>query len=245
MVTRDHMDLGSSVCSLGGVGSGASFHTQQESERRSFAPARSTTPTPRDVLLAEFPLRLQRRFSARSRRSQPLHPVLSDPDESDGIRAICPPIPMKGAVSAPPRGSDGTRDRYRPQQGDLHSCSTSLSPSSRRPPAGRPSRSRPSITSPTAIGIPASGARASSTSRRVRRWQGRRRRAGRSSAMSAIWRAGSPAPALRGSFGSPARPPRRSRAPPRHPRPSSPPDICRRRAASGPANSHAPITASG
>ena len=98
LVTRDHMDLGSSVCDLDGVGAAHLFHTRN----------RDTTV----VMERDDPYTLQIEWpnfhsGANGDFQQvdvvgDLHPVLADPASSGGAIRFLPSHPHEGAVSAPP-----------------------------------------------------------------------------------------------------------------------------------------------
>lgn len=98
MVTRDHMDLGSSVCTLGGVGAAHCFHT------------RNPDPDPEthvrdDPYTAE--ISWPNFHSGANGDYQaivpvlPLHPVLADPASPTGAIRCLPAHPHEGAVRAP------------------------------------------------------------------------------------------------------------------------------------------------
>jgi hypothetical protein len=99
MVTRDHMDLGSSVCTLGGVGAAHHFH--------------SKNPEP-DPLRRRIDDRFTTYISWPNYHSGAngdyqqispegaLHPVLRDPMNPQEALRFLPAHPHEGAVSAPP-----------------------------------------------------------------------------------------------------------------------------------------------
>ena len=98
MITRDHMDLGSSVCSLGGVGKAHFFHTvnpePDESRRR---PDDLGTP---HILWPNY----HSGANGDYQRIEPVgavHPLLSDPDAADGVLQVLPAHPHEGAVGKP------------------------------------------------------------------------------------------------------------------------------------------------
>jgi hypothetical protein len=99
MVTRDHMDLGSSVCDLDGIGLAHHFHTRnQETDVR----RRVNDDT------ATAHIRWPNYHSGRNGDYQalsvcaPVHPVLADPASATGAIRFFPAHPHEGAVSAPP-----------------------------------------------------------------------------------------------------------------------------------------------
>lgn len=98
MVTRDHMDLGSSVCTLGGVGAAHYFHTKnpEPDERRRRIDDIYTT-------YISWP-----NYHSGSNGDYqeiaplgPIHPVLHDPDDAEGIVRFLPAHPHEGAVGKP------------------------------------------------------------------------------------------------------------------------------------------------
>jgi hypothetical protein len=105
MVTRDHMDLGCSVCTLGGVGLAHHFHTKNpepdEARRR-----RDDI----DTTAISWP-----NYHSGSNGDYqeiaplgPIHPVLHDPDDAGGVVRFLPSHPHEGAVGTPP-GDDSAR----------------------------------------------------------------------------------------------------------------------------------------
>jgi hypothetical protein len=99
MVTRDHMDLGSSVCTLGGVGAAHYFHSKNpepDEGRRRIDDV--------DTTYISWP-----NYHSGSNGDyqeitalDPVHPVLRDPDDPDGIVRFLPAHPHEGAVGKPP-----------------------------------------------------------------------------------------------------------------------------------------------
>jgi hypothetical protein len=98
MVTRDHMDLGSSVCNLGGVGLAHHFHSKNPDpdERRRRIDDIYTT-------YISWP-----NYHSGSNGDHqeiaplgPIHPVLRDPDDPNGIVRFLPAHPHEGAVGKP------------------------------------------------------------------------------------------------------------------------------------------------
>lgn len=98
MVTRDHMDLGSSVCSLGGVGKAHYFHT--------------LNPDP-DLTRRGIDDRFSSHISWPNYHSGangdyqtikiegPIHPVLADSESPNGAIRYLPAHPHEGSVGAP------------------------------------------------------------------------------------------------------------------------------------------------
>ncbi len=98
MVTRDHMDLGSSVCTLGGVGDAHFFHSKNPDPD----PARHViddreTPA---ILWPNYHSGANGDFQEISAVS-PVHPVLADPDAACGAILYLPSHPHEGAVGKP------------------------------------------------------------------------------------------------------------------------------------------------
>lgn len=98
MVTRDHMDLGSSVCTLGGVGAAHHFHTRN--------PEPDTGRHIRDDEETQAISWPNYRSGANGdyqvvRPLEPLHPVLADPGSPTGTIRYLPAHPHEGAVIAP------------------------------------------------------------------------------------------------------------------------------------------------
>ena len=102
LVTRDHMDLGSSVCSLGGVGKAHHFHSQnpESDPERHF-------PDDKDTPMISWP----NYHSGANGDYQEIalagaaHELLADP-ETGGVLRYLPSHPHEGAVSAPPDDPD-------------------------------------------------------------------------------------------------------------------------------------------
>ncbi|MPW23343.1 hypothetical protein GCT13_42995 [Paraburkholderia sp. CNPSo 3157] len=98
LVTRDHMDLGSSICGLGGVGKAHHFHTRKPDPDQSrrviddpFSPHISwpnfhsgANGDFQEVMIVE-----------------PVHPVFADPMSPTGAIRFLPAHPHEGAVDAP------------------------------------------------------------------------------------------------------------------------------------------------
>ena len=98
LVTRDHMDLGSSVCALGGVGLAHHFHsTNPEPDpgrRRIDDPYTSYISWPNYHSGANGDYQEIRPVGAP-------HPLLRDPDAPEGFLRYLPSHPHEGAVSKP------------------------------------------------------------------------------------------------------------------------------------------------
>jgi hypothetical protein len=98
LVARDHMDLGSSVCALAGIGAAHHFHTRNpETDVRRHANDDKETAY---ILWPNY-------RSGRNGDYQeltvlgPVHPVLADPGSNTGAIRFFPAHPHEGAISAP------------------------------------------------------------------------------------------------------------------------------------------------
>ncbi|CAB3761901.1 hypothetical protein [Paraburkholderia humisilvae] len=98
LVTRDHMDLGCSLCTLGGVGKAHHFHT------RNLHPDESTRvaddPYTTDISWPNFHSGANGDFQEVTIVG-PTHPVLASPDSPAGAIRFLPAHPHEGAVTAP------------------------------------------------------------------------------------------------------------------------------------------------
>jgi hypothetical protein len=99
MVARDHMDLGSSVCSLGGVGAAHHFHSKNP----------EPDPDRRRIDDADNPAISWPNYHSGANGDYQeiaivgdVHPVLVDPDSDRGVVRYLPAHPHEGAVGAPP-----------------------------------------------------------------------------------------------------------------------------------------------
>ena len=98
MVTRDHMDLGSSLCSLGGVGTAHYFHSRNpdpDLARRAIDDPYTTA-----ILWPNYHSGANGDFQ-KIEVDGPVHPVLADPDSPTGAIRFLPSHPHEGAVGAP------------------------------------------------------------------------------------------------------------------------------------------------
>ncbi len=98
MVTRDHMDLGCSICSLGGVGAAHIFHTHN-ADRNTAAPAPDDKGTP-GILWPNFHSGANGDYQEITILGD-VHPVLRDPEAANGAVRFMPSHPHEGAVEAP------------------------------------------------------------------------------------------------------------------------------------------------
>ncbi|NIJ21657.1 hypothetical protein FHS95_003360 [Sphingomonas naasensis] len=98
LVTRDHMDLGSSVCTLGGVGNAHFFHSKNldpDAARRTIDDRETAY-----ILWPNYHSGANGDFQAIE-AADPLHPLLRDPSAPDGRIRYLPAHPHEGAVGAP------------------------------------------------------------------------------------------------------------------------------------------------
>lgn len=102
MVTRDHMDLGSSLCNLGGVGAAHHFHSRncEPDEARQCL----DNPFAANISWPNYHSGANGDFQ-RIRPVGPIHPVMLDRQSPTGIVQYLPSHPHEGAVSAPPHDS--------------------------------------------------------------------------------------------------------------------------------------------
>lgn len=102
LVTRDHMDLGSSVCTLGGVGAAHFFHSKnpEPDEARRVIDDRETA----DILWPNYHSGANGDFQEIDLVGDP-HLVLRDPEAADGLIRYLPSHPHEGAVGAPAKDS--------------------------------------------------------------------------------------------------------------------------------------------
>ena len=98
MVSRDHMDLGSSVCTLGGIGLAHRFHSKNPDpdERRHVRDDQETQaiswPNYRSGANGDY---------QEIRVVEPAHPIVQDPSSPTGVLRYLPAHPHEGAVIAP------------------------------------------------------------------------------------------------------------------------------------------------
>ncbi len=97
MVTRDHMDLGSSICSLAGVGEAHHFHSRNVDpnarlERDDSYSVNISWPNFHSGANGDYQI-----IQVRT----PVHPVLANPSSPTGLIRFLPSHPHEGAVSAP------------------------------------------------------------------------------------------------------------------------------------------------
>lgn len=98
MVTRDHMDLGSSICTLGGIGAAHYFHT------RNLDPDPAThvrdDPYTTEISWPNFHSGANGDYQ-EVRPVLPVHPVLENPASAAGVIRYLPAHPHEGGVRAP------------------------------------------------------------------------------------------------------------------------------------------------
>ncbi len=98
LVTRDHMDLGSSVCSLGGVGKAHYFHSSHPDPDSSRWRV-DDTGTP-EISWPNYHSGANGDFQL-IHPAKPDHPLLRDPEAEGGRLQFLPSHPHEGAVGAP------------------------------------------------------------------------------------------------------------------------------------------------
>ena len=98
LLTRDHMDLGCSVCTLGALGAAHLFHTHNVDP--ALLPAE---PDDKDTPYILWP-NFHSGANGDAQRIEPVlpvHPVLRDPESETGALQYLPAHPHEGAVAAP------------------------------------------------------------------------------------------------------------------------------------------------
>lgn len=98
MITRDHMDLGSSVCTLGGVGQAHYFHSRNLDP--DLARRASDDPYTTYISWPNFHSGANGDFQ-QIEVNGPVHPVLADSTSPTGAIRYLPSHPHEGAVGAP------------------------------------------------------------------------------------------------------------------------------------------------
>ena len=99
LATRDHQDLGSSICTIGGVGRAHFFHTENPEPDES-----RHTPDDTDTKNISWP-----NYHSGSngdyhpiKAVEPVHELLRKPDDGGGVIELFPAHPHEGAVGVPP-----------------------------------------------------------------------------------------------------------------------------------------------
>jgi hypothetical protein len=99
MITRDHMDLGCSICTLGTVGAAHLFHTHNlDPAVERFPPDDRGTP---QILWPNFHSGANGDFQ-HIEAEIPVHPVMRHAESASGTVMFLPAHPHEGAVTAPP-----------------------------------------------------------------------------------------------------------------------------------------------
>lgn len=101
MVTRDHMDLGCSICALEEVGAAHHFHSKNVDSN---SPAERDDPYTTTISWPNFHSGANGDYQTIQVKGA-MHPVLSNPFSPTGAIRFLPAHPHEGAVSAP-EGSD-------------------------------------------------------------------------------------------------------------------------------------------
>ncbi len=97
-VTRDHMDLGSSICTLGGIGAAHHFHTKNLDPRESNRARDDTFNL--DISWPNYHSGANGDYQ-EVQAVGPVHPAIADPSSPTGALRYLPSHPHEGSVSAP------------------------------------------------------------------------------------------------------------------------------------------------
>ena len=97
LLTRDHMDLGCSVCNLAGIGAAQHFHTRNVDPN---SPAVRDDPFTLSISWPNFHSGANGDYQ-RIEVLEPVHAVLRDASAPNGAIEFLPSHPHEGAVSAP------------------------------------------------------------------------------------------------------------------------------------------------
>ncbi|UPG90931.1 hypothetical protein L2Y96_03905 [Luteibacter aegosomaticola] len=97
-VARDHMDLGSSVCTLGGIGAAHFFHSRNQEPDPSRHQIDDTVTT--NISWPNYHSGANGDFQTIE-VDGPVHPVLRDSAAADGALRLLPAHPHEGAVGKP------------------------------------------------------------------------------------------------------------------------------------------------
>lgn len=98
MVTRDHMDLGSSICTLAGVGAAHHFHSKNQDPDE--ARRMRDDPFTREISWPNYHSGSNGGYQEVAPIGEP-HEVLKDPLSPTGLIRFLPAHPHEGSVSAP------------------------------------------------------------------------------------------------------------------------------------------------
>jgi hypothetical protein len=99
LTTRDHQDLGSSLCTLGGVGRAHFFHTKYQDPDES-QHTRDDQDTP-SITWPNYHSGNNGDYQAVT-PVKPVHPLLRNPDNASGVIEYFPAHPHEGGVGVPP-----------------------------------------------------------------------------------------------------------------------------------------------
>jgi hypothetical protein len=102
MITRDHMDLGCSICALVDVGAAHVFHTRNRDTATS-APDPDDRGTPQ-ILWPNFHSGANGDVQGVT-AELPVHPIMRNPDSENGTVMYLPSHPHEGAVVVPASNS--------------------------------------------------------------------------------------------------------------------------------------------
>jgi hypothetical protein len=134
MVTRDHMDLGCSICELDIIGATHLFHSHNRAAGSPLrAPDDRGTP---QILWPNFHSGANG-DAQRIAVAGAVHPVLRDPDSDDGVLHYLPAHPHEGAVDAP-TGAELARviaTGVSKATGDVFNLAVAIEPSAAHGPA--------------------------------------------------------------------------------------------------------------
>jgi hypothetical protein len=133
LVTRDHMDVGSSLCSLGGVGKAHHFHTRNVHPDESQCVC--DDPFSPHISWPNFHSGANGDFQEVAVIA-PTHPVLQNVDSPTGTIRFLPAHPHEGAVGAPEGESARVIARGKSKTtGKIFNLAVAFEPSSRGGPA--------------------------------------------------------------------------------------------------------------
>lgn len=107
-LTRDHMDLGSSICGLAGVGKAHHFHSRNVDPIAENC--RIDDPYSTNISWPNYHSGANGDFQIVE-PVLPLHPILTDSEAPDGYVRFLPTHPHEGAIAAP--DGEDARDRQR------------------------------------------------------------------------------------------------------------------------------------
>jgi hypothetical protein len=99
MATRDHQDLGSSICTIGGVGLAHFFHSQHQDPDKS-----QRIPDDQTTTSISWPNYHSGRNGDYQRVSavEPIHAIVRSPASASGLIEFFPAHPHEGGVGVPP-----------------------------------------------------------------------------------------------------------------------------------------------